>query len=239
MPIVLKQLRNHLSDGAPSGNELGMGSDCPSWAKKLIIRLEKTVSDAKNSTEAKLDSIAANFESLKSDIGDVTSRVAKIEVKMVEIAALPDRIIELEKSAAFISNEYKHLKKDLDEKSLNVQKLESTTAALGKELEIMREKLITHKERSMRDNLLFMGIPEVEGIEDTEDVLHGFIQQKLTSITDKRPFNFERVHRLGGENKLGPNPRPIVAKFSRFKEREEVRINARDLKNSVYSIREQ
>ena len=231
--------RLSLSDGATSGDELGMGPDCPPWAKNLIIRLEKTVTDAKNSTEAKLDSIAANVASLKSDIGDVTARVNKIEVQMIEFAALPARITEVEKSAEYISKEYEDLKKDLDEKSVNFKKLESTTAALVRELDIMREKLIVHEQRSMRDNLMFMGIPEVEGIEDTEDVLHGFIQQKLTSITDKRPFNFERVHRLGGNKQLGANPRPIIAKFSRFKEREEVRTNARDLKNSSYSIRDQ
>lgn len=93
----------------------------------------------------------------------------------------------------------------------------------------------------MRDNLVFTNIPEHiqdhsgRRYEDTETVLTTFIQDKL-QITD---LKFERVHRVPDSKQRKDKPRPIVAKFSLFKEREAVRKSGYKLKGTTFGIHEQ
>ena len=54
----------------------------------------------------------------------------------------------------------------------------------------------------------------------------------------RHPVEFERVHRVGYHSASG-RPRTIVAKFSRFKDREMIRTNARFLKGTNIGIHEQ
>ena len=60
------------------------------------------------------------------------------------------------------------------------------------QLEIQKS-VIDLKSRSMRDNLVFSGIPESRG-EVCEDTFRDFLKNKL-KILDEIPF--ERVHRVG------------------------------------------
>ncbi|KAK3084896.1 hypothetical protein FSP39_020969 [Pinctada imbricata] len=92
----------------------------------------------------------------------------------------------------------------------------------------------------MRENLLFFGIPEEEE-EDCDIVLIDFLTDTMKIRTD---ISFERIHRVG--RKHAPRdgqrqrPRPIVAKFSFFKDRELVRSQAPwTLKGSNYWVKEQ
>ncbi|KAJ8298562.1 hypothetical protein KUTeg_022622 [Tegillarca granosa] len=88
--------------------------------------------------------------------------------------------------------------------------------------------MIDMQERSMRDNPIFTGIKEdnQQGYEDTEKLLE--IHEEIET---------ERIHRFG--RRFGDRPRPIVARFSRFKQRETIRKKARELKGTGYGIYEQ
>ena len=95
--------------------------------------------------------------------------------------------------------------------------------------------------RSMRDNLLFTGIEEPElregEYEDTEKLLCDFLRNEM-QIGSQIPFH--RVHRVGPYERQFDTPRPIVAKFERFKDREIVRMAApKTLKGKPYGVREQ
>ena len=89
----------------------------------------------------------------------------------------------------------------------------------------------------MRENLLFVGIEEsfVEK-ENTEYVLREFLSTNM-NITYDIPF--DRVHRLGRYDPTKHYPRPIIAKFERFRDRERVRLAApRTLEGTKYGVRE-
>ena len=88
----------------------------------------------------------------------------------------------------------------------------------------------------MKQTLMFFGLPESEN-ENTEHVLHDFMKTKLPSIKDNLPMRFERAHRYGGSKKS--QPRPIVCRFSFFKDRELVRNSSKDLRHTDFSIKEQ
>ena len=51
--------------------------------------------------------------------------------------------------------------------------------------------------------------------------------------------SFERVHRMGKHWGTGERPRPIVAKFTFHKQREEVRKSSVNLKGSDFGVAEQ
>lgn len=88
------------------------------------------------------------------------------------------------------------------------------------EMESLTRRHIDLQSRSMRDNLIFTGIDEVEE-EDTEKQLTDFTVKELKIETD---IEFHRVHRIGKIK--GTKPRPIVAKFAKYKQRELVRKSA-------------
>jgi hypothetical protein len=50
--------------------------------------------------------------------------------------------------------------------------------------------------------------------------------------TEVNNISFERVHRMAGRN----NPRAIVAKFSSFKQRQDVKFKSRVLRGTNYYI---
>ena len=95
--------------------------------------------------------------------------------------------------------------------------------------------------RSMRENLIFTGIDEPEFVpnepEDTENTLRNFLQREM-NINER--IAFHRVHKFGKFERENDAPRPIVAKFERFKDREFVRTTApKTLKGKPFGVREQ
>ena len=98
--------------------------------------------------------------------------------------------------------------------------------------------------RSMLDNLIFTNIdeivrPETDEYENVEQTLIRFLWGEMGI---HKPIEFARVHRLGTFDKdsARDNPRPIIAKFERFKDRDYVRgLAAETLKGKQFRIREQ
>ena len=103
------------------------------------------------------------------------------------------------------------------------------------EISSLNQKLLYLDAYSRRENLNFMYIPEVapedieegEGIGDTREILWKFLEEKL-HFEDLKSIEFQRVHRSG--NKVSNKPRPILARFLRFTDREKVFRKARKLK---------
>ncbi|WAR17512.1 hypothetical protein MAR_032106 [Mya arenaria] len=108
----------------------------------------------------------------------------------------------------------------------------------------------------MRDNLVFWGIPKNYNIDTEpnpttdihEQALRTFLTQHLETNTDINAngtikindIHFHRVHMIGGPSR-NSQPRPMVAKFERYSDRELIR-NAGiklNMKHSGYYINEQ
>ena len=94
---------------------------------------------------------------------------------------------------------------------------------------------------SMRNDLIFSNIPEErnETYERTEKILRQFIEDKLKFEHDLvNDIQLERVHRIG-QCRADGKIRQIVAKFTLFKDREAVRNERRNLKDTNFFISEQ
>ena len=120
-----------------------------------------------------------------------------------------------------------HLQAEKDQLKTKVSNCDNTTVVL--------------QCRSMRENLIFTGIDEPEFVpnepEDTENTLRNFLQREM-NINERTAFH--RVHRIGMFERENDAPRPIVAKFERFKDREFVRTTApKTLKGKPFGVRVQ
>ena len=90
---------------------------------------------------------------------------------------------------------------------------------------------------SRRENLKFFGIPEntectieersQQGVafQDTREVMNKFLEEKLKIERPREKIELQRIHRLGRPNSL--KPRPIIARFLQYSDRELVMDGAR------------
>lgn len=112
----------------------------------------------------------------------------------------------------------------------------NTLQSIATQLQTITTRCDDAENRMRRSNLLFFGI-EDDGKEDwaaSEQKIIAFCSEKLKIPTSSEQF--ERVHRLGKytENKS----RPIIAKFSSFKDKDNILSSARKLKGTNFSIGE-
>ena len=94
---------------------------------------------------------------------------------------------------------------------------------------------------SRRENLKFFGIPEKEASASegkdavgSVDVLGEFLHEVLGFGDPKRNMEFQRVHRIG--KSVRGKPRPILARFLRYQDRETVLRAGFGLKDTEYMI---
>ena len=98
------------------------------------------------------------------------------------------------------------------------------------------ERAIKLESHRRRNNLIFYGIPEEanETTAKTESILYSFLEDNLKLKEDR--ISMERAHRLGKRNASGEKPRPIIAKFSFYKNKELALSNSRTLAGTVFGI---
>ena len=169
----------------------------PPWAVKLL--------DDVNMIKQKFQSI----DKIEQTVSLINTKVTDIETKM---ASLETRLTANEQSCQFISDANEQNKNELKqakENILNLQTkctgLQKDTKTLKKEHENFDSKLVDLEARSMRDNLMFYGIPEGGKHEDCEKLVKGLCEKTLGMLR-AHELKFYRVHRVG--SKSGAKARP-------------------------------
>lgn len=205
----------------------------------LIQQLRDDFSKRLNCIEnkvSKLDEIKSEISAVKSDVAGLRS----------ENMSINSRLDDIETSCQVVSSVFDDFQAHKTQCSKNSIDLYTKTKNMDHELSSLREintelrKNITDLQwRSMRDNLLFVGVPEIQqstsnqngfGPEKScEQTLREFLSTRLEndpSINTKgdidiKNIQFARVHRVGAKHH--DRARPIVAKFERFADRELIR----------------
>ena len=187
----------------------------PSWMSELIDDVKQI-----KLSITKLDQIEKTVNSINKKVSDLETKVNAME----------PRVNEVEKACSFISCENDDRKKELDKAKNEIyglkhecNSLKTGAGALREKNVALEAKVIDLETRSMRENLLFYGIPERGQNEHCEDLVKQVCEETL-ELNGARHYTFDRVHRIGAHsnNKI----RPIVAKFHYYKEREIVREKA-------------
>ena len=121
-----------------------------------------------------------------------------------------------------------HMQERLDSHEKRIQWLEERLHHV--------QKMAEYSEgQDKRMNLIFAGVPEVQGREtwdDVQDTIKGIIKDKMNVEGD---MFIQRAHRMAGR---GPQPRKIVCKFGSWSDREKVLRNRKNLSGSDIFISE-
>ena len=179
------------------------------------------------SVTAKLDCIMVRLEKLsliENRLDCMASTMANIESTLsrldADVTVLKEgagrrekRIAELETSINYSEDDVAELQKNLYDHRAQLDKC--------------KKDLLYLEAYSRRENVKIFGVPQVTGNEDasepedTKEIVHNFFEQ--------------RVHRLGKPNST--SSRPIIVRFLRFTDKEEVMSVARkELKDKDFSM---
>ena len=142
----------------------------------------------------------------------------------------------MENSRDFDSESVQNLntkQKEIDSLLLKMKNIEKEQSKKESDL---KAQVLDIQCRSMRDNLIFFGIPEEKGEIDEDCVrkILSFIEEQLDMEAAGIHIKLHGAHRMGRFNPT--KVRPIVAKFA---DRERVRKSAGKLKNTSYGISQQ
>ena len=139
-------------------------------------------------------------------MSEVNHKLSKLDM----LDGILNRIGNIEKHCKSLSSDMDDMKRQLNDHAVNIDRNCNKNNEMGRHLNEMyemvqgyqrenfemREKLIESQTRSMRDNLIFKGIPDVQNeteTEDTEAKVKEFIVKELGVEAD---IHFHVVHRL-------------------------------------------
>ena len=252
----------HIASMNNNGTNDQLYSGAPQWVNMLMETLDSRLHNIETkisgqnqkwcSIETQLQSQnnrMLNIEQKVSQMNDVKQSVAKVQLQVSDV----DQRVKNVQTQMNAYDESIHHSNDLcdgivEENSSNstlvqelnkrVSKLEADSDEMKDKHEKMEEKMTDLQWRSMRENLIFTGIKERDyPNEDTETSLRLFLADEMNIHYD---IPFDRVHRLGKFDSTKIYPRPIIAKFERFRDRERVRLAApAALRGKDYGVREQ
>ena len=159
-----------------------------------------------------------------------------VENKEETIGKLYKEIGELKKSLDFMSNETSVIKDQIkssnDMFKTQFQKSESTMVDL-------QAKTVDLEDRSRRSNLVFFGFKEAaQGVkEDCDKKVESLIQS--LNLLNGEDIWIDRAHRIGIKKpEHESKPRPIIVKFSYYKQKEMIIRNGNRFKDCPINVSE-
>ena len=187
----------------------------------------------------KLDNIKISIKNIKSSLAAFelrTKRLEDFEVTATEgLEKLQKRCSDAEKRCkdkleAFEGKLAKH-------KSM-IAKLESKEQEINSKMEELKTKDLYLEAYSRRENIKFINIREPDSVtttqEDTKEILRNSLEDELR-YRDASTVEIQRVHRLG-KKKNDDEPRPILARFLRYKDCEDILSLGHRLQGSNFQM---
>lgn len=191
------------------------------------------------STPIKTNCCSDILLSINERLSNLDSRLSLIEVLHKEFQNLRHSLEYSQQQVDSLTEENKSLKSSVDTLTAKLSTVNTQLTSVITENKAMQETILDIQSRSMRDNLIFSGIPE-SPTEDPEKSVKDFLvnQLKLTPETVEH-ITFHRVHRLGQKHINSTRSRPIIAKFEHFKQKVLVQRQGRQLKGTHYGLNDQ
>ena len=143
-------------------------------------------------------------------------------------------IIDLQKSCTNLSEENTDLKTDVKCLKKRLELSECLVTTLQKQNKKQSEEILDLQTRSMRDNLIFTGIPEKDN-ENLPETIRKFLKDEM-NMQNSENVNFDRVHRTGPPGKQN---RPIIAKLNPSSSKGSILHHGKNLKNKDFRVFEQ
>ena len=196
-----------------------------------------------NDIQKDMNQIHIHFNKIQKENHDIRTKMNTFETFAETVGTVCDDFLD---TKIKISDEVSDLKKENKRLKSELDGAKTEITDMKKGHDALYENFLELKTRTMQNNLIFFGIHEIKKDGKTEDLLRDVIENELTLPDGKvaGDLSFNVVHRLGrrkAHNRLmeAPRPRPIVAQFEKFRDREMVRNAATTIEDSRISIREQ
>ncbi|XP_019220045.1 uncharacterized protein LOC109204166 [Oreochromis niloticus] len=142
--------------------------------------------------------IADILESIDKRLSSFDARLSLVEILHREFKSLKESLEFSQQQVEMLAAENATLRE-------SVKSLTDNVTQLNIENKKIKESVIDLQARSMRDNLVFSGIPE-SAREDAEATVKSFIKTHLKLPEDTvKNITFERVHRLGADRETTSN----------------------------------
>lgn len=176
------------------------------------------------------------------NVAEMNSKLDKLLSLVSEMESVKNRVAQLEE-------DNKKLKESAECTSLEILNLKSATVYTGastektaKDLNSLEEEVLSLKRRNIkleaytrRENLKFFNIEENENAGIEETVRKTLVEKMKIPEKDVKNIRFERIHRLPTK-KTSSKPRPVIAKFSFYKDKEFVWSFVKNLKGTGIGI---
>ena len=197
--------------------------------------------ESKRSREQLSSSEAEDCAMFTPDDRKLLKTMAEKLQKLDILDELKADVVELKRSVEYNHAQTEEIKKEQTSLKADISSLKLSTTTLSKENEKLKAALLELRCRSMRDNLLIMGITEAKGetYSTAEILVRAFLQEQLGIPEEEvKKIHIERAHRLGQRKEQG-KPRPMVVKFTSSKRKDEVFALAKKLKGTRFFITSQ
>ena len=207
-----------------------------------------------NSTASSIDSSPSSTPQNKPDKNEVSdilisinNRLAALDARISLIEVLHKEFQQLRHSLEYSQNQIESLTKENTSLRSAISTINTQLPAVSAQLttisaenNALKETILDLQTRSMRDNLIFSGITESSTTEDPEKLVKDFMLKQLKLPPDTvNNITFHRVHRLGRNLHNTTRPRPIIAKFEHYKQKELVQKQGRQLKGTHFGLNDQ
>ena len=204
-----------------------------------------------NTQSSRMTSIEEQLQEMRGMQRNVNQMQISMSDMSRDINAVKGQMNEYDSSIQYYNEKYEDILKDqseadkeLEHLTSKVNQLQASYNSLQSQQINTESKVIDLQCRSMCENLIFSGINEhiIEAkngkmYENSEQVLRNFLRDEMDIV---QPIQFDRVHRLGAPRNSETEPRPIIAKFERYKDKEYVKMQAPNkLKGKRFGVNEQ
>ena len=208
-----------------------------SSSPKSPVQTQK--SKANDNTNTLEENEDVNLKDIWKMMQEMMTKLDKLDRIEERMTAMNTEIKDIKTSLEYAHDEIEDLKKSDESHQETATANAAQVERLNKEFECQKNAIVDLKARSMRDNLIFYNIKE-SARENTTKIIHDLLEEKFNIEDASECVKIDRSHRIG-KPRMGQTtkPRPIVAKFNYFQDKEYILRNARKLKGTNIGVSEQ
>ncbi|KAK7882534.1 hypothetical protein WMY93_011296 [Mugilogobius chulae] len=188
-------------------------------------------------SSSELDENAAFTSADREMLQGIAQQLKKLDI----LDELKADVADLKQSVEFNNAQIREMEKEQGLLKEQVVGLSLVTTSLKNENEKLKAAVLELRCRSMRDNLLIMGIDETKGetYSAAETLVRTFLREQLGFTEEaSKKIQMERAHRLGQRKEPG-KPRPMIVKFTSSKSKDEILSLSKKLKGTRFFMTNQ
>lgn len=231
------------------------------------MTLPKTIADATKKCEEKLKQLETKFDNKLMELTKRVKQLENVHIKDEQLVLelnqkitnlqdvvkhkdeqllnLTTDLVDIKKGMQFISDKSDDIAKENKEKDKKASeiynKMTEDIKQAHENVAVVKEKTEDLEDRSRRNNLVFFNIPETDNANGTaREDCEKLIMDELAAHGLLGEYNVyvDRAHRLGPRKRSHKHPRPIIVRFTYYKQKQELLQKSKLLKDSVMNMSE-